>query len=125
VVTGRAEHDMDPGAISVRRIDEDASWEQQAFLPASRYILGMRVDATNYQDATEQIIGWARRSESRYVCVAAVNNVMQAYDDEGFLGWEPPIALAAGLRETYGWIESQLRESDRIPASLAGAAAEG
>jgi N-acetylglucosaminyldiphosphoundecaprenol N-acetyl-beta-D-mannosaminyltransferase len=44
----------------------------------------MRVDATSYQDATEQIVGWARRSESRYVCVAAVNNVMQAYDDEDF-----------------------------------------
>ena len=75
---------MGSGAISVRRTDEDASGEQLAFLPSSRYILGMRVDATSYQDATEQIIGWAHRSESRYVCVAAVNNVMQAYDDEGF-----------------------------------------
>ena len=41
------------------------------------------------------------------------------------LGWEPPTPLADGLRDTYGWIESQLREADRIPASLAGAAAEG
>jgi UDP-N-acetyl-D-mannosaminuronic acid transferase (WecB/TagA/CpsF family) len=83
-VTGRGGHDMGPGPISVRRTDEDASWERQAFLPASRYILGMRVDATSYQDATERVIGWARRSESRYVCVAAVNNVMQVYDDEDF-----------------------------------------
>jgi N-acetylglucosaminyldiphosphoundecaprenol N-acetyl-beta-D-mannosaminyltransferase len=83
-VTGQGGHDMGSGAISVRRTDEDASWEPQAFLPASRHILGMRVDATSYRDATERIIGWARRSESRYVCVAAVNNVMQAYEDEGF-----------------------------------------
>jgi N-acetylglucosaminyldiphosphoundecaprenol N-acetyl-beta-D-mannosaminyltransferase len=83
-VTGRGGHHVGSGAISVRRTDTGASWEQQAFLPASRYILGMRVDATSYKDATEQIIGWARRSESRYVCVAAVNNVMQAYDDEDF-----------------------------------------
>jgi UDP-N-acetyl-D-mannosaminuronic acid transferase (WecB/TagA/CpsF family) len=83
-VTEQGGHDMGSGAISVRRTDEDASWEQQAWVPASRYILGMRVDATSYQDATEQIIGWARRSESRYLCVAAVNNVMQAYEDEVF-----------------------------------------
>jgi GDP-D-mannose 3', 5'-epimerase len=42
----------------------------------------------------------------------------------GALGWEPPTPLAAGLRDTYGWIESQLREADLIPASLAGAATE-
>jgi GDP-D-mannose 3',5'-epimerase len=37
------------------------------------------------------------------------------------LGWEPPTPLADGLRDTYGWIESQLREADRIPAAMAGA----
>jgi N-acetylglucosaminyldiphosphoundecaprenol N-acetyl-beta-D-mannosaminyltransferase len=50
-----------------------------------RHILGMRVDATSYEDAARQIIGWAEASESRYVCVAAVNNVMEAHDDHGFL----------------------------------------
>jgi nucleoside-diphosphate-sugar epimerase len=40
------------------------------------------------------------------------------------LGWEPPTPLADGLRDTYGWIESQLREADRIPASMAEAAAK-
>jgi N-acetylglucosaminyldiphosphoundecaprenol N-acetyl-beta-D-mannosaminyltransferase len=45
----------------------------------------MRVDVTSYPDAAERILAWARAGESRYVCVAAVNNVMQAHDDESFL----------------------------------------
>jgi N-acetylglucosaminyldiphosphoundecaprenol N-acetyl-beta-D-mannosaminyltransferase len=53
---------------------------------ASRSILGMRVDATSYADATERIVRWATLGGSRYVCVAAVNNVMHAYDDPTFRG---------------------------------------
>lgn len=51
---------------------------------SSREILGMRVDATSYDDATARIIAWARARASRYVCVAAVNNVMVACDDPAF-----------------------------------------
>jgi N-acetylglucosaminyldiphosphoundecaprenol N-acetyl-beta-D-mannosaminyltransferase len=51
---------------------------------ASRRILGMRVDATSYEDAAERILGWGRAGESRYVSVATVNNVMHAYDDPVF-----------------------------------------
>jgi N-acetylglucosaminyldiphosphoundecaprenol N-acetyl-beta-D-mannosaminyltransferase len=50
-----------------------------------RSILGMRVDATSYPDAADRILAWARGKSSRYVCVANVNNVMEAYDDEAFL----------------------------------------
>lgn len=50
----------------------------------SQYILGMRVDATSYDDATCRIVGWARGRESRYVCVASVNNVMQSCDAPAF-----------------------------------------
>lgn len=49
-----------------------------------RYILGMRVDATSYADATGRVLAWARAGESRYVCVATVHMVMEAYDDPGF-----------------------------------------
>ena len=49
-----------------------------------RYILGMRVDATSYGGATERVLAWARTGESRYVCVATVHMVMEAYDDPGF-----------------------------------------
>jgi N-acetylglucosaminyldiphosphoundecaprenol N-acetyl-beta-D-mannosaminyltransferase len=52
--------------------------------PTARHILGMRVDATTYDDAASRIVRWAHGSESRYVCVAAVNNVMQAHEDDRF-----------------------------------------
>jgi N-acetylglucosaminyldiphosphoundecaprenol N-acetyl-beta-D-mannosaminyltransferase len=45
----------------------------------SHYILGMRVDASNYDKAASQIVEWGARRESRYVCIAAVNNVVEAH----------------------------------------------
>jgi N-acetylglucosaminyldiphosphoundecaprenol N-acetyl-beta-D-mannosaminyltransferase len=51
---------------------------------ASREILGMRVDLTSYADATRRIATWAEAGTSRYVCVAAVNNVIRAHDDASF-----------------------------------------
>lgn len=47
---------------------------------AERRILGVRVDATSYEDATRQVLAWARAGDSRYVCCATVNNVMEARD---------------------------------------------
>lgn len=52
---------------------------------ASRRVLGMRVDATSYDDIVERVIAWARNGEARAVGVATVNNVMESHDDEGFL----------------------------------------
>jgi N-acetylglucosaminyldiphosphoundecaprenol N-acetyl-beta-D-mannosaminyltransferase len=40
----------------------------------------MRVDATTYDLATNQILLWASRGESRYVCEAPVHMVMESYD---------------------------------------------
>ncbi len=51
---------------------------------SGRLILGMRVDCTNYEDAASQVAAWAEEALSRYVCVATVNNVMEAYDCLGF-----------------------------------------
>lgn len=50
----------------------------------ARRVLGMRVDATSYPHASEEVLGWARRGESRYVCVATVNNVIEAQDDPAY-----------------------------------------
>lgn len=50
----------------------------------SRTMVGMRVDVTNYQHAASCIIKWAKLEQSRYVCVASVNNVMEAHDDDVF-----------------------------------------
>ena len=47
-------------------------------LPEHRAILRVRIDATSYAGATERVLDWARRGESRYVCCAAVNKIMEA-----------------------------------------------
>jgi len=44
-------------------------------------ILGTRVDPTSYEDATRKVLEWALAEESRYVCVANVHVIMEAYDD--------------------------------------------
>lgn len=49
-----------------------------------RFILGMRVDASSYEDATNRVMTWARARESRYVCVSTVHMVMEAFDDPEF-----------------------------------------
>lgn len=49
-----------------------------------RYILGTRVDATSYADATARILHWAEAGESRYVCICTVHMVMEAYDSGAF-----------------------------------------
>ena len=49
-----------------------------------RYILGMRVDASSYDDASNRVMSWARTGESRYVCVSTVHMVMEAFDDPEF-----------------------------------------
>jgi N-acetylglucosaminyldiphosphoundecaprenol N-acetyl-beta-D-mannosaminyltransferase len=51
----------------------------------SRDILGMRVDATSYEDATARVLAWAGQGRGRTVAVATVNNVMEAHDDPSFL----------------------------------------
>jgi N-acetylglucosaminyldiphosphoundecaprenol N-acetyl-beta-D-mannosaminyltransferase len=51
----------------------------------SRFIVGMRVDATSYADATDRIMGWAKNAESRMVCAASVNNVMETRESDDFL----------------------------------------
>ena len=50
----------------------------------SRELLGMRVDATSYGDASRRVVGWASEGRSAYVCVASVHMVMESYDSEKF-----------------------------------------
>ena len=47
-------------------------------------MLGMRVDGTSDQHAATEILRWAGRGESRYVCIATVNNVIEAYDNSAY-----------------------------------------
>jgi N-acetylglucosaminyldiphosphoundecaprenol N-acetyl-beta-D-mannosaminyltransferase len=51
---------------------------------ACREVLGMRVDATSYDDASQRVVRWAHEQRSAYVCVATVHMVMEAFDSEAF-----------------------------------------
>jgi N-acetylglucosaminyldiphosphoundecaprenol N-acetyl-beta-D-mannosaminyltransferase len=46
-----------------------------------RHVLGMRVDATSYADASARVLAWARERTPRTVCVANVHMTMEAWDD--------------------------------------------
>ncbi len=55
-------------------------------LPAleHRHIVGMRVDATSYEDATARIIDWAQTKVGKRVCAANVHMAMETYDSPTF-----------------------------------------
>jgi N-acetylglucosaminyldiphosphoundecaprenol N-acetyl-beta-D-mannosaminyltransferase len=50
----------------------------------TRHVLGMRVDATSYDDAARRVLRWAREGRSAYVCVATVHMTMESFDSPGF-----------------------------------------
>ena len=50
----------------------------------SRLILGTRIDATSYADATERVLAWAKEGASRVVVAANVHTVIEARDDVSF-----------------------------------------
>ncbi len=50
----------------------------------SRNIVGMRVDATSYEDSIQRILFWAEQRESKCVCVANVHMTMETYDNSKF-----------------------------------------
>ncbi len=52
--------------------------------PQDTYILGMKVSPTSYSHTSNLICEWSSQHLSKYVCVACVNNVMEAYDNERF-----------------------------------------
>lgn len=47
-------------------------------------ILGVRLSPTDYDLAVQQVLSWAARRESRYVCAANVHMVMEAWDAPEF-----------------------------------------
>jgi N-acetylglucosaminyldiphosphoundecaprenol N-acetyl-beta-D-mannosaminyltransferase len=49
-----------------------------------RHIIGMRVDATTYEDATERIVTWAQSKVGKRVCAANVHMAMETYDNPNF-----------------------------------------
>lgn len=53
-------------------------------MTSNRHILGLRVGATDYPDATRQILAWAGAGESRAVCAATAHMAIEAHDNPGF-----------------------------------------
>lgn len=51
---------------------------------SSRYILGQRVDYTNYTEASEKVLAMAREGQAGYVCISTVHMVIEGYDDPEF-----------------------------------------
>lgn len=49
-----------------------------------RFILGMRVDVTRYEDAVQRVMDWAHLGQSRFVCASNVHMVMEAHDSSLF-----------------------------------------
>ena len=47
-------------------------------------VIGLSVDSTSYSRATNSVINWAIRSESRYVCIANVHMIMMSQDSLNF-----------------------------------------
>jgi N-acetylglucosaminyldiphosphoundecaprenol N-acetyl-beta-D-mannosaminyltransferase len=71
------------GDSTGRRSAELGNGEASAGL-ASRKVLGMRVDATSYEDASRRVVRWAHEGRSAYICVATVHMVMEALDSKEF-----------------------------------------
>jgi N-acetylglucosaminyldiphosphoundecaprenol N-acetyl-beta-D-mannosaminyltransferase len=99
----------------------------------NRSILGVRVDATSYPDATERIVRWAKEGASKYVCIANVNNVMQAHGDQAYLRLMNEADLVTpdgtplvwGLRMLGLPDATQVCGPDLMPILLKAAAVEG
>ena len=101
--------------------------------PEHRFILGMRVDATSYPDAVRRVLEWARRGEARYVCVATVHMIMEAYDSPMFqqavnaadLVTPDGMPLVWGLRLLGVRHATRVYGPDLTPHLLEGAAQAG
>jgi len=52
--------------------------------PESRVILGTRVHASSYSDATEAVLLWAKVGASKYVCATGAHGVIEAQEDPSF-----------------------------------------
>jgi N-acetylglucosaminyldiphosphoundecaprenol N-acetyl-beta-D-mannosaminyltransferase len=84
--------------------------------PGSRDILGSRIDATSYDDATDRIMRWAAAGESCYVCAANVHMVMEAYDDPGFsrVVSSAVLVTADGMPLVWGLRQLGIRSATRV-----------
>lgn len=118
--------------MAVARVQTPSMTPEQGAL-GHREILGMRVDATSYEDATARVLRWAAQGESRTVAVATVNNVMEAHDDPAFADVmaDADLVTPDGMPLVWGLKLLGVPEATRVygpeltPTVLAAAAREG
>jgi N-acetylglucosaminyldiphosphoundecaprenol N-acetyl-beta-D-mannosaminyltransferase len=102
-------------------------------LVQSRTMLGARVDATSYADAVNCVLNWARAGESRYVCAASMNNIMEAYDSPDFkaIHNQADLVTPDGMPLVWGLRLLGLKHATRVygpdltPALLSAAECNG
>jgi N-acetylglucosaminyldiphosphoundecaprenol N-acetyl-beta-D-mannosaminyltransferase len=87
-----------------------------ALLPATglqaRRVVGMPLHVTSYEDAVARILAWASAGQSRYVCLATVNNVIEAHDDANFRGITESADLVAPDGMPLVWALKSLGAQD-------------
>jgi len=71
-------------------------------------VIGMRVDVTSYEAATNHIMALANRRASAYVCVANVHMTMEAVDDASFRGIVNGAALVVPDGKPLVWAQRLL-----------------
>jgi len=71
--------------------------EEIALNFVSNNVLGMRVEATSYDDASRRVVRWAQQGRAAYVCS------------------QRPHGDRDGLVTTYHWIESELKTAGQVP----------
>ncbi len=81
-----------------------------------RYILGVRVDAATYETATAQIIEWAHRHESRYVCATSVHGIIESSQDGDFKAVlnRADMVTPDGMPLVFGLRRLGLRSASRV-----------
>ena len=58
--------------------------QPQVAPPPHRLVLGLRVDATSYEDSARRVLDWSNEERGRYVCAANVHTTMLGWDDPDF-----------------------------------------
>ena len=97
------------------------------------YILGTRVDPTDYAQVVKKVARWSEKHLSKYVCVATVNQVMEGFDSPDFLRimngadlvTPDGMPLVWGLRRLGHKSATRVYGPDLTPILLQRAAAEG
>lgn len=124
----RLNHRWSKQAIPRRREQEESGTNL-----TSRWVLGMRVDATSYEDASRRVVRWAQQGRSAYVCVASVHMVMEAFDSRVFQRVVNGAALVTPDGRPLVWAlkslkvkgASQVRGTDLTTRVVEQAAREG